>query len=52
MVTISGGLTSSAGAGPLTPEGLLHAADLVLYEAKAAGRNTLRVAAQPLGVPA
>ncbi|MCW2608665.1 MAG: diguanylate cyclase response regulator [Frankiales bacterium] len=50
VVTLSAGLAASTGTAPLSSEGLLHAADLALYEAKAAGRNTIAVAAEALGV--
>lgn len=42
-VTVSLGVTARAGP-DLSPEGLVEAADRALYEAKAAGRNRLRVA--------
>ncbi|TAL20102.1 MAG: diguanylate cyclase, partial [Frankiales bacterium] len=46
VVTISGGLASSSSIVPLTAEGLLHAADLALFESKAVGRNTLTVVSE------
>ena len=45
VVTISGGLAASTSVLPLTGDGLLRAADLALYDAKAVGRNRLTVAA-------
>jgi two-component system, cell cycle response regulator len=43
-LTVSIGVASS-GDPPMTPEALLHAADLALYEAKRGGRNRIEVAA-------
>jgi two-component system cell cycle response regulator len=43
-VTMSFGVLQSAEWGPLPPEELLHGADMALYEAKAAGRDCLRLA--------
>ena len=51
VVTISGGLASSASVVPLTADGLLRAADLALFEAKADGRNTLTVVPERAGAP-
>jgi len=43
MLTVSIGI-ACADAQPVTPDGLLHAADLALYEAKRGGRNQVRMA--------
>ena len=48
VVTVSGGLTSSASVVPLTADGVLRAADRALFAAKAAGRNTVTLVPAPV----
>ena len=51
QLTVSIGVACS-GEQPVTPEALLHAADLALYEAKRAGRNRVELAASNEAGPA
>lgn len=50
QVTLSMGVTIF-GAEPQTPDAILKQADLAMYEAKRAGRNTCRLAGGPQGHP-
>lgn len=47
VLTISAGVAAFAPGSPLDAQGVLHAADVALYEAKAAGRNLVRLATPP-----